>query len=145
MAFPSRAPRCLKDHLEETSRNSVVFVREDFVSKKVCLPSIAFCIYIYIPGTCLSSILVVEPFKRRPFPNKTRVIWVPGVYIYIYIAFYTVNTMKIREGGGADIQYIIWIHMDIYIYIISQVLYVGRYLPTFPRCSCGHFLPNVGK
>ena len=39
--------------------------------------------HVYIPRTCLSSILVVEPFKRRPFPNKTRVIWVPGIYIYI--------------------------------------------------------------
>ena len=40
-------------------------------------------IYIYIPGTCLSSILVVEPSKTRSFPIKTRVIWVPGIYIYI--------------------------------------------------------------
>ena len=31
-----------------------------------------------IPGTCLSSILVVEPFKTGSFPIKTRVIWVPG-------------------------------------------------------------------
>ena len=35
---------------------------------------------LYIPGTCLSSILVVEPFKTRSFPIKTRVIWVPGLY-----------------------------------------------------------------
>ena len=35
------------------------------------------CIYIYIPGTCLSFVLGVEPSKRRPFPIKTRVIWVP--------------------------------------------------------------------
>ena len=34
--------------------------------------------YIYISGTCLFSILVVEPFKTRSFPIKTRVIWVPG-------------------------------------------------------------------
>ena len=36
-----------------------------------------------IPGTCLSSILVVEPSKTRSFPIKTRVIWVtwvPGIY-----------------------------------------------------------------
>ena len=32
----------------------------------------------YWPGTCLSSILVVEPSKRRPFPFKIRVIGVPG-------------------------------------------------------------------
>ncbi len=34
-----------------------------------------------IPGTCLSSILVVEPSKTRSFPIKTRgPIWVPGIY-----------------------------------------------------------------
>ena len=31
-------------------------------------------------GSCLSSILGFEPSKRRPFPSKTRVIWVPGIY-----------------------------------------------------------------
>ena len=41
--------------------------------------------YIYTPGTCLSSILGFEPSKRRPFPFKTRVIWVPGIYIYIHM------------------------------------------------------------
>ena len=40
-------------------------------------------IYIYTPGTSLSSILVIEPSKTRSFPIKTRVIWVPGKYIYI--------------------------------------------------------------
>ncbi len=38
-------------------------------------------VYIYIPGTCLSSILEFEPSKRRPFPIKTGVIWVPGINI----------------------------------------------------------------
>ena len=38
--------------------------------------------YIYIPGTCLSSILGFEPSKRRPFPIKTGVIWVPGIYAF---------------------------------------------------------------
>ena len=41
------------------------------------------CIYIYTPGTYLSFVFGVEPFKRRPFQIKTRVIWVPGIYIYI--------------------------------------------------------------
>ena len=40
-------------------------------------------IYIYIPGTYLSSIFGLQPSKTRPFPIKTRVIWVPGIYIYI--------------------------------------------------------------
>ncbi len=40
-------------------------------------------IYIYIPGTFLSSILRLKRFKTRSFPSKTRVIWVPvpGVYM----------------------------------------------------------------
>ncbi len=42
-------------------------------------------IYIYIPGTCLSSILVLQPSNRRPFPIKTGVIWAPGIQIYVYI------------------------------------------------------------
>ena len=40
-------------------------------------------IYIYIPGTCLSSILGFEPSKTRSFPIKTGVIWVPCAYMYI--------------------------------------------------------------
>ena len=41
---------------------------------------------IYTPGTCLSSILGVEPPKTRPFRTKTRVSWVPGKYIsYVHI------------------------------------------------------------
>lgn len=31
---------------------------------------------IYKPGTCLSSMLGVEPSKTRSFENQTRVIWV---------------------------------------------------------------------
>ena len=45
-------------------------------------------VYIYIPGTCLSSILVVEPFKTMSFPIKTRVIWVPGMYIHYFDCIY---------------------------------------------------------
>ena len=33
---------------------------------------------MYIPGTYLSSIFGLQPSKTRPFPIKTRVIWVPG-------------------------------------------------------------------
>ena len=35
---------------------------------------------IYIPGACLSSILVQHPSKTRTFPIKARVIWVLGTY-----------------------------------------------------------------
>ena len=37
-------------------------------------------IYIYIPGTQMTSIFEGQPPKTRPFPIKTRVIWVPGIY-----------------------------------------------------------------
>ena len=47
--------------------------------------SIYIILYIYIPVTCLSSILVLQPSKRRPFRIKTRVNWVPGIYTYIHI------------------------------------------------------------
>ena len=43
-------------------------------------------IYIYIPGTCLSSILGLQPSKTRSFPMKIEVIWViylePKIYLY---------------------------------------------------------------
>ena len=40
---------------------------------------------VNIPRTYLSSILGLQPSKRRPFPIKTRVMWAPDIYIYIYI------------------------------------------------------------
>ena len=74
------------------------------------------CIYIYMPGTCLSSILGVEPSKTRPFSSKTRVIWVPGVYTYTYsvstifkvlVQFQTVAgrmIVEIRASRAIDIH-----------------------------------------
>ena len=42
-------------------------------------------IYIYIPRTQLTSIIFEgQPSKTRPFSIKTRVIWVPGIYIEDY-------------------------------------------------------------
>ena len=38
-----------------------------------------------IPGAQMTSIFEGQPPKTRPFPIKTRVIWVPGIYIYIHI------------------------------------------------------------
>ena len=40
-------------------------------------------IYIYILGTYLSSIFLLQPSKTRPFQIKTRVTWAPGIYIYM--------------------------------------------------------------
>ena len=37
-------------------------------------------IYIYIPRTQMTSIFEGQPLKTKPFPTKTRVIWVPGIY-----------------------------------------------------------------
>lgn len=39
----------------------------------------------YIPGTCVSSILLVEPSKTWSFPIKTRAILVPGKYKQGYL------------------------------------------------------------
>ena len=44
-------------------------------------------VYIYIPGTCLSSILVVEPSKTRSFPSKQGPFGFQ-VHICIYIYFF---------------------------------------------------------
>ena len=59
---------------------------------------------LYIPGTWLSSILVVEASKTRSFPIKTRVIWVPGIWNYelgfpwnYELGLWNLNTM--RFGG----------------------------------------------
>ena len=37
----------------------------------------------YIPGTQMTSIFEGQPPKTRPFPIKTRVSWVPGMYCFI--------------------------------------------------------------
>ena len=43
---------------------------------------------MYIPGAPMTSIFEGQPPKARPFPTKTRVIWVPDtVYIYIHYAY----------------------------------------------------------
>ena len=60
--------------------------------------------HVSIPGTCLSSIFGFEPSKRRPFPFKTRVIWVPGMYIclpqwqVIKLRYSSVGTKQELEG-----------------------------------------------
>ena len=60
----------------------------------------AKCRKIYVPGTCLSSILVVEPFKTRSFLIKTRVIWVPGIpntgWVMISDCFWSMGTWSTK-------------------------------------------------
>ena len=53
--------------------------------------------YIYIPGTCLSSILVVEPSKTRSFPSKQGPFgFQVHIYIYIYICIYIYTYIYFR-------------------------------------------------
>ena len=54
-------------------------------------------VYIYIPGTCLSSILGLEPSKGRPFPIKVGSFGFQVYIIYdihIYIWFKIVGPQK---------------------------------------------------
>ena len=57
---------------------------------------------IYIPGTQMTSIFEGQPPKTRPFPIKTRVIWVPGTYIPLItcnILDYYILVMGIPVSG----------------------------------------------
>ena len=45
--------------------------------------------YIYIFRTQMTSIIEGKPLKTRPFPTKTRVIWVPGIRILFAHIFFT--------------------------------------------------------
>ena len=42
----------------------------------------------YMPGTCLSPVLGLQPSKTRSFPTQTVVIWVPGGYTYFFKPMY---------------------------------------------------------
>ncbi len=70
----------------------------------------SYCIYIYIPGTLLTSIFEGQPLITRPFRIKTKVIWVLGTYIiYIYIiciSIYWVETGRLENQiySGAKLQ-----------------------------------------
>ena len=80
-------------------------------------------IYIFMPGTCLEpSILVVEPSKTRSFPIKTRVIWVPGIYILCILCSCSRWQME-RD--------IIIIYITIYVCI-----YVFCFVCTIYSCMC---------
>ena len=50
-------------------------------------------IELYIPGTQMTSIFEGQPPKTRPFPIKTRVIWVPGIYT---VAFFLLSYLEHR-------------------------------------------------
>lgn len=41
-------------------------------------------VYVYIPETPMTPMCEGQPLKTRPFRNKTRVIWVEGIYSYSF-------------------------------------------------------------
>ena len=67
--FPQTFEQVFLDVLGVLSRSKRA--RELFGFEVILSPSIG------LPGTCLSFVLGVEPSKRMPFFNQTRVIWVP--------------------------------------------------------------------
>ena len=54
---------------------------------RICKPNVSRCLGsesgLYIPRTQLTSIFEGQPSKTRPFPIKTRVIWVLGIYMFL--------------------------------------------------------------
>ena len=56
---------------------------------------------IYIPRAQITSIFEGQPSKTRPFPIKSRVIWVLGIYIYMptFSCFLWVNIAYMDPMG----------------------------------------------
>ena len=52
------------------------------VLSEVILPLMRVYVPIYIPGAPMTCIFEGQSPKTRPFPTKTMVIWVLGIYIY---------------------------------------------------------------
>ena len=61
---------------------------------------------VYIPRTPMTSIFEGEPPKTRPFPIKTRVIWVLGKVIIIYL----LSTRRTSQVPGG------WEYVDLWSY-----------------------------
>ena len=81
------------------------------------------------PGTCSSSILKVEPSKTRPFPTKTRVIWVPG------------NQCRMVDNhrcSSLDFGILLWIDHIINISEPGE----AAFLANFSSCVC-LYLPSL--
>ena len=64
---------------EEKNRSALMYENDHPIS-----PVVDWLIQVFylFPGTCLSSILVVEPSKTRSCPIKTSVVWVPGSWMF---------------------------------------------------------------
>ena len=103
-------------------------------------------VYIYIPGTPMTSIFEGQPPKTRPFPTKTRVIWVPGIYTYIFLASQRYSFIHIYV---APLRLIfLGFHRDFFIvgFItcsgFSDLRFHGRYVYTL---ECPFTPPNITK
>ena len=54
----------------------------------------------YVPGTLMTSIFEGQPPKTRPFPIKTRVIWVLGLYMFGWFGWCGLVGWCVRFLGG---------------------------------------------
>ena len=68
---------------------------------------------MFIPGTCLSSIIGLDLSQTRSFPIKTRVIWVPGMTIILIISFWITEKNPPYWKFTAS-------HYQVYVYIYLQ-------------------------
>ena len=50
-------------------------------------------IYIYIPRTQMTIILIGKGLVLGGWPSKIEVIWVPGIYIYMYTLYHDMKTI----------------------------------------------------
>ena len=54
----------------------------------------------------LSSIFGFEPAERRPFPFKTKVIWVLNTYVYYYMCIYVLPKLERSRGTPSQMALI---------------------------------------
>ena len=71
--------RTLNTARKKKNRSALMYENDHPIS-----PVVDWLIQVFylFPGTCLSSILVVEPSKTRSCPIKTSVVWVPGSWMF---------------------------------------------------------------
>ena len=102
------------EHMENEARNNAMksLVLESHVVHIIYI--YIYCIWLYRPRTCLSSILGLQPSRRRPFPIKTRVIGFQGyihytwctvvcIYLHIYIYIHYINIWHMYEQFVFDV------------------------------------------
>ena len=52
----------------------------------------------------MTSIFEGQPPKTRPFPTKTRVIWVPGIYIFFIHNMIRSNSCKFMDENPVGLK-----------------------------------------